>query len=543
MTTKTQPPHHDHTDMTQLPLQKMTTTARRKKTLHLPHLQYDRDFIRRRSFGGMSELMCQESTAHGIGHVWNNRRNLLGVFWFIATLTMFILLLIVAGRLFLDFIRRDPKSQASFTTVKISTTGELQLPSGVLCNRQFFSRRKLQAFNISSGLANYLIVTTGSPFILKEGFLVSAEGQTFLQESHEQLLHLLRTHNLTYTQLIDAISYSCEEVVLRCGLGTTRTNSTECCKAFIPMPTMAGKCYTYYADAHHTQAMEGEYLGFSLFVNITQDDYPVGQGVPLLPRVYTAVDVALTVVRLSTLIVRDTGMKTVFDWSETHCTPSLKVNYLLDKESFLNTEPNCDVGATRYCFRRVCNCSSYGLDNSDDNWPLCPLNVNQHCYGLMFTSLNMSYPITYKIPTTQERYANMTQSQANQCWQEAKQRCRRMCARYDYTYQTTHLPIKDYLREDINNEFALANGSDVAVLVAFFPNLRYTEVKCWRSTIDEFMSELGGYTGVFLGCSFITFIEIFVFLGIFITFFIREVLSRLKTSVKPSPSKSQACTE
>ncbi|XP_042233150.1 uncharacterized protein LOC121873572 [Homarus americanus] len=334
------------------------------------------------------------------------------------------------------------------------------------------------------------------------------------------------------------------------------------------MPTMAGKCYTYYADAHHTQAMEGEYLGFSLFVNITQDDYPeidprildvslmlktgmqvtfisnhthpsfvaVGQGVPLLPRVYTAVDVALTV-------VRDTGMKTVFDWSETHCTPSLKVNYLLDKESFLNTEPNCDVGATRYCFRRVCNCSSYGLDNSDDNWPLCPLNVNQHCYGLMFTSLNMSYPITYKIPTTQERYANMTQSQANQCWQEAKQRCRRMCARYDYTYQTTHLPIKDYLREDINNEFALANGSDVAVLVAFFPNLRYTEVKCWRSTIDEFMSELGGYTGVFLGCSFITFIEIFVFLGIFITFFIREVLSRLKTSVKPSPSKSQACTE
>nr|XP_053626899.1 uncharacterized protein LOC128684644 [Cherax quadricarinatus] len=79
-------------------------------------LPSDKDFIRKRSLAEVGELICQESTAHGIGHTWNNRKNPLGVFWFLATTSLFILLLVVASRLMRDFIQRDIQSQASLST-------------------------------------------------------------------------------------------------------------------------------------------------------------------------------------------------------------------------------------------------------------------------------------------------------------------------------------------------------------------------------------------------------------------------------------------
>lgn len=43
--------------------------------------------------------------------------------------------------------------------------------------------------------------------MLREELLATAQGQAFLQESHPNLLQLMGTHNLSYHQLIDAISY------------------------------------------------------------------------------------------------------------------------------------------------------------------------------------------------------------------------------------------------------------------------------------------------------------------------------------------------
>nr|XP_045583314.1 uncharacterized protein LOC123746092 [Procambarus clarkii] len=339
-------------------------------------------------------------------------------------------------------------------------------------------------------------------------------------------------------------------------------DTTECCRDFVTTPTMSGKCYTYFAAANHTQAMEGEYLGVSLYINVTQDDHPnidpnildvsqmvktglqmtlvsnhthpsflaVGQGVSLLPKVYTAVDVSLTV-------VKDAGMKTMFDWSETECVPLNKVNYRLDVEAFLNTEPNCDVGASRSCFKEICNCTNYGLDNSQDSWTPCPLDVNFQCFGILFNTKNITPPHNaYGTILQNEKKLNLTLS--DQCLEQAKHRCRRPCSRYDYTYTSTHLPIQEYLYKDLQDQFSLQNGSDVSVAVAFFPNLRYTEIKTWRKDIEEFMSELGGYTGVFLGCSFVTLIELFVFFALIFAVFVRSINMKLCNGIHPSPSKS-----
>uniref|UniRef100_A0A0P4WL08 Uncharacterized protein n=1 Tax=Scylla olivacea TaxID=85551 RepID=A0A0P4WL08_SCYOL len=72
---------------------------------------HPQDFVKKRTVADMTDLMCQESTAHGVGHTWNNRRNLLGVFWFLVTVSLFALLLYVAATLSSDFLAREVQSQ------------------------------------------------------------------------------------------------------------------------------------------------------------------------------------------------------------------------------------------------------------------------------------------------------------------------------------------------------------------------------------------------------------------------------------------------
>ena len=85
--------------------------------------------MKKRTVADMTDLMCQESTAHGVGHTWNNRRNLLGVFWFLVTVSLFGLLLYVAATLCSDFMSREVQSQVlsskSFCTLICFTLSAL----------------------------------------------------------------------------------------------------------------------------------------------------------------------------------------------------------------------------------------------------------------------------------------------------------------------------------------------------------------------------------------------------------------------------------
>nr|XP_045583313.1 uncharacterized protein LOC123746091 [Procambarus clarkii] len=319
-------------------------------------------------------------------------------------------------------------------------------------------------------------------------------------------------HNFTHSQLIDAISYRCEEMVLQCGVGTHKLDTAECCNLIVATPTMTGKCYTFFGAANHTQTMEGDHLGVTIYINFTQDDQPeidpvildmpkfmkagfqmtmmsnhthpsymvVGQSVPLLPRMYTGVEVYLTV-------VRDVGMKTALDWSETECIPLNKMNYRLDPEAFLNTEPNCDVGASGYCSKHICNCTIYGLDNSHDSWAPCPLNMNFQCFGIILDAMNVTRQ--YYNSSILQNEKKLNRNLIYQCWNKVSKGCRRLCSHYYYMHASTHLPIQDYIYQSLHDQFSLHNGSDVAVAMVYFPNLHYTEIKRWRKDIEEFMSK------------------------------------------------------
>ncbi|ROT82517.1 Sodium channel protein Nach [Penaeus vannamei] len=496
--------------------------AKRVRKIGKYSFEYDKDFIQERSFLELSELLCQESTAHGIGHAWNNRHNALGIFWLVATICFGLYLGVVATQLFVDFSRREVESQ---TTVLLSRDG-LELPSVLICNRSFFSKKKLEAMNISRDLSNYLVALTGTPYLLRESFLGSDLGKEFLFASDAEVQTLLRKHSMTrYSQLIDAISYDCEELVLKCSVGPYVLSKTECCAGFSIQPSMAGRCFQYFNDGTYRQTIDGEYMGITVYFSVPDNDTPevapgilnlsgftktglqvsfasnhthpsflaVGQGVHVTPAHSTFIDLSLSV-------VKDIGMKTMFDPGEEECLPMDRISYKQNKQDFFYTDPNCDLGLFRQCFLALCNCTLYGLDYPEDSpYPQCNLAQTGKCYNYVLDKLEL----------TPSNLANEDRSTEHEkivdsCWDKGSIKCNRPCVRYDYSYTSSKSRLDDNVYQALKEQFNVSNDSSVAIIKAYFPALRNTEIKLWRTGIEDLIGKLGGYSGLFLGASLIT---------------------------------------
>ncbi|MPC48972.1 hypothetical protein E2C01_042759 [Portunus trituberculatus] len=123
----------------------------------------------------------------------------------------------------------------------------------------------------------------------------------------------------------------------------------------------------------------------TLMSNLTHPALLVlGKGVVLPPGVYTSASVSLTE-------VRDTGLKTEIDLSETQCVPLDQVNYLTDLEGFFTVEQNCDLGAARICINQFYNCTNYAMNTrmSHDHLPPCQLVDHLHLHWLLLRVLGL----------------------------------------------------------------------------------------------------------------------------------------------------------
>ena len=79
--------------------------------------------------------------------------------------------------------------------------------------------------------------------------------------------------------------------------------------------------------------------------------------------------------------VKDIGMKTILDMSETHCLPLAGMGPSPSLQNLLTSEPNCDLGATRSCLHSLCNCTLYSMSAPGGRLGFClPLGVGAyHC--------------------------------------------------------------------------------------------------------------------------------------------------------------------
>ncbi|XP_066970110.1 sodium channel protein Nach-like [Macrobrachium rosenbergii] len=530
----------------------------------------EKDYMRSRSFMATVQLLCEEATSHGVGHAWNNRYNMLGVFWVIVTGILLGVLWYYVIALIIEFAQRNDKSQ---TTSLMADKG-LQIPSVSLCNRAFYSRRKMRALNISDSMASYLVLKLGDASLIRDDLLGNEEGEKLMDEADAFIGNLLDRLNLTVGELVDAISYDCEEMILMCTVARRTMSGKECCSAMISMATFSGKCYVYFSDhtKQNVQSVEGEFLGVSLYLRSEVDDHPeqflpllfllvldpaivdftqimktglqislfsnqthpsltaVGHGVSLTPKMYTTTEVSL-------VEVKDVGLKTFVDWDLEDCVPTSAVGYMLDREGFYRTQPNCMFGAIRTCFQLICNCSNYALDIENDALRPCSLKELLPCYALAFQNLDLQSGTDDFMDYVRKSVTETDIYASRRCLNSVTRGCRRPCTRFDYSYTSSQSPINEDIYNSLRQQLNLSDTSELAVSTAFFPNMRYAEIRLWRDSVGNLISSIGGITGVLLGCSIVSFIEFFVAFTLFSAIFVRHCHGGSAHRTDPSEGK------
>ncbi|KAL7641265.1 UNVERIFIED_CONTAM: hypothetical protein RMT77_008403 [Armadillidium vulgare] len=94
------------------------------------------------------------------------------------------------------------------TTIRDADKTGLLLPSVVICNRAFFSKRKLQDLNISPRVSSYMYLILGSPFYARPELFEKKKNLQVLLDAESELQWTLNHLNRTLIQLVQDISYT-----------------------------------------------------------------------------------------------------------------------------------------------------------------------------------------------------------------------------------------------------------------------------------------------------------------------------------------------
>ncbi|KAG7177895.1 putative epethelial sodium channel-like 3 [Homarus americanus] len=372
-------------------------------------------------------------------------------------------------------------------------------------------------------ISNYLMAIASSPFILSR----ELQGRTrkslqFLQEADAQLQEILRERNMTLSQLIDALSLSCKEIIIQCMYGSHVLNSSVCCSFTKKVKTVLGLCYVTYATDEVRQVSTGDYMGFTYYLNdvsdhepeimssiiekslmvntglqvtlisdVTLPSYLVGrQGAIINPGTLTTMELDLT-------MMDQYGLKTLVDREEVACIPSSKLHNL-EWRSLIHTSVNCELANYRDCIQVLCpNCSLYAHQDFDDtDKPICSVQETARCFSELFNLIKVK-----------EEVLNNTES----CWALSKSRCVRVCEELIFLHTNTVNQISASIMQPLTEELNVPNTTKVSVVAIFYPKLQYRFIRFYRKTLMLALGNFGSFMGVMIGSSLITVLEVFIF--------------------------------
>ncbi|XP_042881805.1 uncharacterized protein LOC122259243 [Penaeus japonicus] len=210
------------------------------------------------------------------------------------------------------------------------------------------------------------------------------------------------------------------------------------------------------------------------------------------------------------LLINEERVKTVVDVWEPPCIPAHRLDPRQDVDAVLDTNINCFDRIVLHCFLKLCGCSLYGMTLRDA--PICTLNETNSCYSTVFIELSRFMKTNaFEKSSSKAEDADFL-ADTRRCIEEIHNQChdKRVCRHYQYDYTVTTSPIEpsllDVLRQDMND-----NTSRIAAVTIYFSSLDYTLIQLYRMNYDELISTLGGYMGLCLGSSFITWIEFFIY--------------------------------
>ncbi|XP_042868173.1 uncharacterized protein LOC122250683 [Penaeus japonicus] len=453
-----------------------------------------------------------------------NRNNFLCVLWSVVVFSFFGIMLFLLVNALSDFLQRKILTQ---TQQKKVTTGEigLPLPDVMICNRGFFSKAKLQAMNIDAELSSYLMMLLAGPGISVKNLFTSTEGEQTLDDLQRSLEKTLEERNMTLPELIAAVSYTCEEVISRCEVISSRSGSTECCQRMITVPTYLGYCLlwpSYYEErqVYGDQKVQEFYLkvptndtpefspkvltlskmvksGLQVTIagNLTYQGMLVfSQGTLIPPGTHTNI-------RLSLTKINNKDLRTWADVFEEPCVPPESLTGL---DSLLKISSNCFDGAVYNCFSEICEC--YAFYNFNATGRQCTLRETSRCLDLLFYQIGkMSRTLAFeelKFSPSQE-----VLQQIQKCWEREKSRCVTACEELSFSYVAHTVPMMQETVDVLGEEFDLDNTTQIAVVSTSYPNMDYIEIWSTRQGLNDILGVQGCYIGFFLGASLFTALE------------------------------------
>ncbi|KAK3851435.1 hypothetical protein Pcinc_041916 [Petrolisthes cinctipes] len=502
---------------------------------------YAEDCLKMKKEKSARDLMLgfmRATTLHGPAHVVRHLGTWPGYLWGVITVSLWIGLTWNFSIEYQNFFSREIQTQSS--TGQVGMRG-LPLPSFVICNRGFFSKAKIEALGMESSTVTYLIGLSINPSLVNTKILSTSRGRDFIRSEHTKLHQVMEKHNFNnISSLITAMSYSCEDLVLKCAHGIVTADGHECCLSLKPVATTSGLCFARVTDKTYYQNMAGEYKGYILFLSLPQDDVP-DISAELIDKTFVAkTDIQLTVMNNVTypsllvtgqgsLITKDSltsirvalseidksGLKTAIDINLPKCLRPVKLDPTRPTTRLLSTTTNCLDGAVVKCFYKLCQCFVYGFSygfKDNENIQLCSLNKTVQCITNIYEQLSeMSDLDTF---TEFAPFPNLTLARmARQCLGTELQSCWHLCHELSYSYTNSMSPMRPAYNQEVSQELLQDTNyrnSSLALVTVYYSSNLYTRVKVYRMPFGHLMSNLGGHMGLFLGCSIITLIEFLV---------------------------------
>ncbi|XP_066970111.1 acid-sensing ion channel 5-like [Macrobrachium rosenbergii] len=479
-------------------------------------LKNPKDHTRRRGWKEMIAFAVEETSIHGPRHVWYNRSNLLGLFWIAFILTSSVLLVMVSGRYFYDFVQRSEMTQTG-----IRWSQKMPLPSLAICNKDFFSKKKLDDLKIDPETYNVMMLMTGSPFTMMDDLLSKDRVRDIIQRASVKIDGVMRAYNFTFPELVANVSYRCEELVEACYFLMKYLTGEECCKLMVPIPTMTGLCYTYHTQKGHEQTFVGDFMGMTLYISVPDDKIVLldgvirrssrmKRGIQVTPM-SRAAHPSLVVLGMGILVSpstttslemhavekdREDEKVDYIDYKIKPCMPIEQLNYTLNKTTFVKTKTNCFHSSVDRCASEICNCSLYGLD-SVYNKEWCKPMESLECLRMLSNFIR-------GIPDQQKRTKWM-----KECVSLHETTCSSICRETTYKYSTSYGMNTDVLPEvDL---IVVKNSRSLGIVNLYYGSFDADYVKFTREGLPEFLGKFGGQVGLLLGCSVISMAEVIVF--------------------------------
>ncbi|ROT81098.1 Acid-sensing ion channel 4 [Penaeus vannamei] len=398
--------------------------------------------------------------------------------------------------------------------------------------------------NVRPELANYMMMLAASPWIGSRRLFMTAEGQTQLVKLQGEFEKLLEEKKMNVTQIIDRVSLDCEEMIIQCSFNENEIQGRDCCRLFTPVPTFTGKCYVFFANESFSQLFSGEMGGLIITLHQVENDEPALVKGILDPSKWLKRKLQITLINNvthpllevighgpmitpNTLLSMQVDLQTIDnvhvrkspDWSESECVEVKDLAYG-DSDDFFFTEGNCMTALYRECTVRLCGCSSYFQDNLDLSPKLCSVNTSNVCINQLTAFM------TREVPEEKREIVN----EVAVCASNITSRCRRVCSLSSFKTSTVSQPLPSYQMAELKQRFGLEEQDVLTLVTIFYPLLEYEEVILSRKSYGDLLSDLGGSTGVFLGFSFITLMECFIFFVFCLSAAFRKFLCRRKKS-------------